>query len=146
MDKIFFVAVIKGDEQLLNYTDERIEGAIAVVDKKLREFVSIDGFHDNVQVGLVEKILLNLDDVGMIEVFEVFDFFDGVDFLFFLDGDDFADSLDFADSMDDFANETGRAAIDDFGKVVKLEDFADVIFDELAVAHSEVLRALFGSG
>ncbi len=131
---------------MLNYADEGIEGAIAVVNEKLGEFVSVDGFHDNVQVHLVEKILLNLDNVGVIEIFEVFYFFNGVYFVFFLDGDDFADSLDFADPMDDFADETGGAAIDDFGKVVELEDLSDVIFDELSVAHSELLWTRLGSG
>ena len=71
-------------------------------------------FHDDVKESFVEKILLNLDDVGMVEVFEVLYIFDCVNFLFFLDGDNFAYSLNFTDAMNHFPNKTCGAAIEDF--------------------------------
>ena len=102
-------------------------------------------FHDNIQVRLVEKILLNLNDVGMIQIFKVFNFFERVDFMFFLDRDNFADSFDFTNPMNDFANETGGAAISDFGKVIEIEHLPDIIFDELSVGHFKLIGAGLGS-
>jgi hypothetical protein len=103
-------------------------------------------FHYNIQVSLVEKILLDLNDVGVIQIFKVFNFFDGVYFVFFLDRDNFADSFDFTNPMNDFANETGGTAIYDSGKVIEIENLPNIIFNELSVGHSEIIGGGLGSG
>jgi hypothetical protein len=85
-----------------------------MVYEELRQAVAINRFHDNVEVSLVEEILLNLDDVRVIQVLQVFYLLDGVNFVFFLYWHNLADAFDFAHPVDHLANETGGTAIDDF--------------------------------
>lgn len=144
MRDTLFVAVVNRCEQLLKYFHQGIQRAVTVIEQKLRKPVSLDVFHDDVKVSFVEKVLLNLDDVGMVEVLEVLDLFDGVDFVFFLYGNDFADSFDFTDPVDHFTDQTGGAAIDNLGKMVKLKHLADVVSHKLPVTYLELIRVRLG--
>ena len=85
-----------------------------MVYEELRQAVAINRFHDNVEVSLVEEILLNLDDVRVIQVLQVFYLLDCVNSVFFLYGHNLADAFDLAHPVDHLANETGGTAIDDF--------------------------------
>jgi hypothetical protein len=85
-----------------------------MVDKELRQAVAINGFHDNVEVSLVEEILLDLDDVGVVQVLQVLYLLNGVNFVFFLYGHNLADAFDLTHPVDHLANETGGTAIYDF--------------------------------
>ena len=114
MCDLLFVTVVQCDQQLLKYTNERIERTVLVVDQELGQAVALNRFHDDVQVRLVEEILLHLDDVGVIQVLEVLHLLYGVDFVFFLYGHDLANAFDLAHPVDHFANEAGGTAIDDF--------------------------------
>lgn len=108
-------------------------------EQKLGEPFALDGFHDDVKVGFIEEVLLDLYDVGVIQVLQVLDFLHRVDLVLFLYGNDLTYALNFADPVDHFPDKTCRATVDDFRKMVKLKHLPDIVTHKLSVADFEFL-------
>ena len=106
-----------------------------MVKQELRQPVTLDGLHYNVEKFFVKKIFLHLDDVRVIEVFEVLDLFNGMNLMLFLHWNDFAYAFDFTDTVDNFAYEAGRTPIKDFREMVKLKNLPNIVPHELPVTY-----------
>ena len=106
-----------------------------MIKQEFRQSVALDGLHYNVEEFFVKKIFLHLDDVEVIEVFEVLDLFKCMNLLLFLHWNDFAYALNFTDTVDNFAYEACRTPIKDFREIVKLKNLPTIVPHELPVTY-----------
>ena len=103
---------------MTHYRDNLVKFNSALRNDLFDQGFSGDVFENDVEVGIFEEVLMDLDDVGMVELAKSFYLSHGCHALLPGEGDNLANTFDFAVTLHCFADDAGCGTGNDLFKMI----------------------------